>query len=387
LYTSLIKMMPAQNDAIIKEAVAKIASGATNDLEKARSIFQWVQHNIKYIAFENGMAGFVPRSPVDVYEKRYGDCKDMAYLLKAMLNQAGIPAYHAWIGTRLRPYFYSDVPTALADDHMICCVELNKEYLFLDPTNSFISFGQPSSVIQDKEALIGISEEEFKVVKVPIVDRLRNQRVDTLSFTIEKEAVIGKFTSVLSGYVKDDLELSHLRAEIRNDKGYIREFLEIGNDKMLFGNFKIAGLGKQDENAMVNFDFYQPGYHRSAAGKIYVNLNLNKSLPGDKINPSREQPLEQDYKFQEKSITYFTIPDGYEIDFLPKDIQADWGEFGVSSSYVVSGTQIIAEKKFRSDFLYLDKTRFAQWNELVSSITTINQQSVILSKKKNTNEN
>jgi transglutaminase-like putative cysteine protease len=386
-YTGLLRMIPGQNQAIIKEAVAKIASGATSDLEKTRSIFQWVQHNIKYIAFENGMAGFVPRSPVDVYEKRYGDCKDMAHLLKDMLNQAGIPAYHAWIGTRSRPYFYSDVPTALADDHMICCVQLNNEYLFLDPTDSFIPFGQPSSAIQDKEALIGISEQEFKVMKVPVVSRSRNQRADTLSFTIENDAIVGKFKSVLSGYVKDDLEVSHLRAEMKNDKGYMRDFLKIGGDNMLFRNFEITGLGKQDENAMVNFDFLQPGYHRSAAGKIYINLNLNKFLPGEKMATNREQPLEQDYKFEDKSITSFTIPDGYEIDFLPVNIEEDWGAFGVSSSYVVSENQIIAKKIFHSDFLYLDKARFTEWNELIGRLAAINQQSVILSKKKITNEN
>ncbi len=167
-YSQLVKKITPSKDANLRQAVNEITKDASTEQDKTKAIFHWVQSNIKYIAFEDGMAGFIPRAASDVYEKRYGDCKDMANLLKNMLNFSGIDAYHTWIGTRHKPYTYNDVPSAVSDNHMICAIKSkNKdEFIFLDATNSYVKFGNPSSMIQGKEALIGIDDDHYKVVTV-----------------------------------------------------------------------------------------------------------------------------------------------------------------------------------------------------------------------------
>jgi hypothetical protein len=380
-YSGLIEMIPGCDLKPLQKAVDTITSGVGSDKDKIRLIFQWVQKNVKYVAFENGMAGFIPRASRDVYEKRYGDCKDMANLLRDMLVMAGIPAYHTWIGTRSKPYSYQEVPTAIANNHMICSVKLNGEYIFLDATNSFLSFGKPSSMIQGKEALIGITSDEFNIVKVPIVKATENQRIDTVMLTIENAGIHGHFSSELVGYKKDDIEISHLNAEIRNRSEYIRDFFRIGNNDINMDNIVVAGLGKHDEHAYVNFDFFQPGYYKGIGDKIYINLNFNKSLPGDKIGADRKHIVEQDYQFEEKFVTILEIPPAYEISFLPPNVKASWAEFEISSTYSIKNNTIIVEKIFRSNYLYLERSDFSQWNEMLQALININQQSVTLSKK------
>ena len=44
----------------LKTKVAELTKGKTSDLEKVKSIFYWIQDNIRYIAFEDGLAGFIP---------------------------------------------------------------------------------------------------------------------------------------------------------------------------------------------------------------------------------------------------------------------------------------------------------------------------------------
>ena len=127
-------------------------------------IFNWVQDNIRYIAFEDGLGGFIPRDAASVCNKRYGDCKDMANLLFEMLNHAGIEAYRAWIGTRNRPYKYKEVPTPMVDNHMITAVIIDGETIFLDATDSYVPFGLPSAFTQTKEALLGIDENSYNIV-------------------------------------------------------------------------------------------------------------------------------------------------------------------------------------------------------------------------------
>ncbi|MBS1565710.1 MAG: DUF3857 domain-containing protein, partial [Bacteroidetes bacterium] len=74
--------------------VDSLITGKTTQEAKARAIYNWVQQNIKYVAFEQGMEGFIPRDANLVCDRRFGDCKDMSSLLTLMLNTARVPAYY-----------------------------------------------------------------------------------------------------------------------------------------------------------------------------------------------------------------------------------------------------------------------------------------------------
>ena len=43
---------------MIKAKAEEITKGTTGDLDKVRKIFYWMHDNIRYIAFEDGIAGF-----------------------------------------------------------------------------------------------------------------------------------------------------------------------------------------------------------------------------------------------------------------------------------------------------------------------------------------
>jgi hypothetical protein len=382
-YDGLIRQIPNDNKESLQALVKELTTNLSTPSAKTKAIFQWVQRNIKYIAFEDGMAGFVPRSSTDVYTKRYGDCKDMANLLKDMLALAGIEAHHTWIGTRSKPYTYQDVPTAIADNHMICSVKTPEGYIFLDATNPFLSFGTPSSMIQNKEALIGLSSGRYEVVKVPVVNKSENKRIDSLLVQVEKDGIKGKFKSELTGFRKDDMEVANLRAQIRNDREYIRDFFTIGGNNIAIDQLEVKGLGDQNLSASVTFNFSQPGYIKNVADKLYINLHLNKSVPGEKLDVNtRQQLLEQDYHYEDHSYTFFSIPEGYDVTFTPASVNKSWSAFGIEVSYKTEKNQVIMEKTIYSNYLYLDKNGFSEWNEFLDALNTIQQQSFTLTKKK-----
>jgi len=84
----------------IEKKVKQIIEGKKTQKEKAEAIYHWVISNIRYVGLEFGIAGFKPHSAKEVFNNKYGDCKDKATLLIAMYKAAGIPAYYALIGTR-----------------------------------------------------------------------------------------------------------------------------------------------------------------------------------------------------------------------------------------------------------------------------------------------
>src|SRR5690606_28188930 len=106
-----------------------------------------------------------------VYERKFGDCKDMSSIITEMAKYANIPNVNlTWIGSRSIPYTYHEVPTPAVDDHMIATYEDAKGNIyFLDATDSYTKFGLPSGFIQGKEAMIQ-NGESYKLVKVPVVN-------------------------------------------------------------------------------------------------------------------------------------------------------------------------------------------------------------------------
>jgi len=109
----------------IKPIVEELLPASENlsEQEKIERLYYWVQDNIKYIAFEDGIAAFQPEDAHTVLYNRYGDCKGMSNLLKEMLSLAGFDARLTWVGTRRIPYDYS-TPSLAVDNHMVCSVML-----------------------------------------------------------------------------------------------------------------------------------------------------------------------------------------------------------------------------------------------------------------------
>ncbi len=87
-------------DTSLREVSSGIVAGAHTDQEKIAAIHQFVLRNTHYVALEFGIYGYKPYSVAQVYARRFGDCKDKASLMIALLRAAGIDAEIALVRTR-----------------------------------------------------------------------------------------------------------------------------------------------------------------------------------------------------------------------------------------------------------------------------------------------
>jgi len=149
-YRTFVKEVNQDTSDVLNTIADSITAGIDNPDEKVKTIFYWVQDNIKYVAFEDGMGGFIPRNASLVCSRRYGDCKDMSSILYQMINHVGVPAYYTWIGSRDIPYTYEQVPTPYSDNHMICAYHNGENYVFLDATGKNLPFGMPTALFKGK---------------------------------------------------------------------------------------------------------------------------------------------------------------------------------------------------------------------------------------------
>ena len=378
---SFIKKINSELSPEQKHIVDSLTEKESTQEGKARNIYSWVQKQIKYVAFENGMEGFVPRDANLVCSRRFGDCKDMASILTKMLNTAGVPAYFTWIGTRDLPYKFSQLPLPLVSNHMICTIQLDGKNIFLDGTDPTSVFGKPPHGIQDKEAMIAINENEFKIVKVPIMDKNTNQVVDSTWLELTPEGIKGKIKKDLTGYYAMRIYGMLMYANDKSTPDNIKEELERGSNKFHLDSFYINKKETMN-NIIINGQFSLPDYAKKLGNDYYMNLNLFKFYEHEEIDyPKRKMPIEFNFKSTKKYVTLLKIPEGFKLSYLPKGKTYHNNVWGFNLNYEVKGDWVIMTQEFENDYLLMNSDQFEQWNKVLENLFPLYKESLSLTKK------
>ena len=379
-YYSITKDINKTDQTALKNKTEELIKDKTTDFEKAKAIYQWVQQNIHYVAFENGMGGFIPREASDVYQKLYGDCKDMANLLNQMLQYAKLDSNLTWIGTRSKPYKYAEVPTPQVDNHMITNVMIDGKNYFLDATDKFCPFPFPSSMIQGKEALIGKSEKDFKIEVVPEVESNRNKTTILMKLNFENNHIVGNASATISGLNKSYL-LNNLSAYNQKENEIWKNILTANNQKIQLEIQELQKNDYQDQPSKANFKLKLEDGVKDVNGKLLLKPILLLPLKENLIDiEKRKFSIENDLAYVYEIQYQYELPLGYKVEFLPENAKTenDLGSFDIQ--YNVLKNTITVIQKIESKKLLLENKDFVLWNSFIKALTKQYNQSIILSK-------
>jgi len=379
-YVSLVKQIDLQSLDKVYKIADDITKTIPNKRDKAEAIFNWVQDNITYVAFEDGLGGFIPRGAASVCDKRYGDCKDMANLLYEMLNHVGIESYRTWIGTRNRPYSYYEVPTPMVDNHMINTAIIENDTIFLDATDSYVPFGMPSAFTQTKEALLGIDNDSFKVIKVPIQKPNKSLTLITSNISLKNGTVIVSEKRTFIGYEKVDFITDYTyKKDDKTEEEFLNTTLALGNNKTKYTNIIIQNFDNKNTPLHLSYNLSIDNYSKTVTNKTYINLNIDRVLSKSKIDiEDRKYSKKIENTFKKSYTTTFTIPDGYKVNYIPKDLSFDNPEFGYNISYTQKDNTIIQNKTIYINTLSVKKEQFETWNSFIKSIIKAYKKNIII---------
>ncbi len=365
----------------IQTILDSILSADQAEIDKVRTVFQWVQKNIKYIAFEYELGGFVPRPPQMVCERRFGDCKDMAALIHEMLKLAGVKSYLTWVGTRRIPLKYSELGTPSVDNHMITTYfDANKKPYFLDATHQFLIFGQTPYHLQGKEVMISYSDTTFELMTVPTDSSELNQLYDSCYLRIKSDNTLAGngLYAVTGNFLSDEL---YDIASYRDDElhKYAKNTVSKGSNKFKLTSHNISNKNNVNEPFKITYDFELPDYFVFLKDKMYCNLNLFKDQMTESIK-DRKHPIEDDYQYEAKLIAVLELPDTHKLAYLPEKTAKKMNGFGYEIAYEVHENLIVYKLKVVSSQLLLKPEFFDEWNTLCDEMGQNFNESIVLIK-------
>lgn len=166
-----------------------------SQLESVERLLDAIGREVRYTGLELGAGGLIPRRPGETLQSKFGDCKDKAVLLAALLRAVEIPAYVALLSAgEGEPDIEPSLPGMGGFNHAIVMVPGNPP-VWIDPTDRFARAGELPLADQGRLALVA-SPTAAALVRTPESISTDNRDFEVREITL---AELGKGRMVETG--------------------------------------------------------------------------------------------------------------------------------------------------------------------------------------------
>lgn len=154
--------------------------------EQLTRALRLVQKEIRYYGVEIGQNSHLPRTPVVVWNQRYGDCKDKALLLTRLLQALDIAAWPALVNTDLKDGTAELQPSPGIFDHVIVTAKLPHKTYWVDPTRTSQSGSLHEGADVDFGKALVVGNKVQGLESIPQSIRDKPNVIQNLSFRISE---------------------------------------------------------------------------------------------------------------------------------------------------------------------------------------------------------
>lgn len=171
-------------DEQTRQLAHRLAQGLTTEREKVAAVYNWVINNTRYVALEFGIYGYKPRRCVQTVSRGWGDCKDKAAVIVALLRELGIDATLVILRTQMRGAFESKIASLAPFDHAIAYIP--SLGLYLDGTAEYTGIEELPAMDQGALGVL-VNRGNSKLVTVDVIPPDKNRRVRRLRLRLDAQ--------------------------------------------------------------------------------------------------------------------------------------------------------------------------------------------------------
>ncbi|HVG30707.1 MAG TPA: DUF3857 domain-containing protein [Pyrinomonadaceae bacterium] len=384
------------NDALATKALQLIVTAKT-ELEKIQSIARFVQ-SIQYISIDINVGrggGIRPRPATQVLAKNYGDCKDKANLMRAMLKAVGIKSYLVAIYLGDANFVREEWAYPHQFNHCIIAVKVSDEtkaptviahpklgrLLIFDATDDSTPVGDLPDVEQNSLALV-VAGEDGGLVRMPTTPPEANRLERTAEVALAADGSIAATLherSVGSAAVGERRAFRGLsRPEYA---GLVERWITRGAT-----GAKVSKVEPADDREAGRFaldvDFTAASYGQLMQGRLLVfkPAIVSRREFLDFTGGARKHPVVLESQAFNETVSV-KLPAGFDVDELPDAVKLDAPFGNYSASYEVKDGQLRFNRSFVQRASTIPADQYAQVRGFFERIRAAEQSPVVLAKK------
>ena len=352
-------------DASLQAALNELLAHASTTAEKINAIHQFVLRNTHYVALEFGIYGYKPYPVSQTYARRFGDCKDKASLMIALLRAAGIPAEMALVRTRRLGDIGEQATSIAIFNHAI--VYIPGEDLWLDGTAEYAGPRELPLDDQGAMALTVASDGAAQLRRVPQSQPLDNYTRRTVEARIAPSGAIWFSGSALTRG-EDAPGLRREYAQPERQREAFRDHLAEILPAVHVDAVQVEGASDVEHDIAMQFR----GELNSFTGRTSLTLPTTwMSRPYvETLAPlaTRTEALLLPAPWTTEEQLRFALPRGARIDSLPSDTVLDSPFGSASFHYTPKGSELMISTSVQFRRVRIEPGEYAQFREFCSRI-------------------
>jgi hypothetical protein len=364
----------SKSNSWMSEEVKPIIAGASGDEQKAKKIFEFVRDH--YACTEHN-ALWASQPIKNIQKIKKGSVSEINLLLTGMLRYAGLDASPVILSTKDHGYAHEMYPMMTSFNYVVTKFRSNGKDIYLDASQPGLGYGRLLPECYNGHARV-VNEAADAVYFQ--ADSLKERAVTALLLTGGKNGWIGTMTQEKGYY-----ESMTIRKKVQ-ESGKEKFFEGIG--KAYGANISISeehidSLSNPDEPVLVSFTVeIKPGQDDI----IYFDPMFGEAM---KKNPfqsaERLYPVEMPYTFDETYLLTMNVPEGYEVDELPRQMIARIDENGSANfeyRISVSGSTISLRSTLKTKKTMFLPDEYEALREFFNLVVKKQNEQIVFKKKK-----
>ena len=377
----------------IAAKAAELTAGKTDFYDKAEAIGDFVQQKIRYFVIEMGVGGYQPHAAEDIFRGRYGDCKDKATLLSAMLSSVGIHSALLMVDSE-RGVIDPDAPS-IWGNHMIAAIEIprgyespklhsvvtaktGKRYLIFDPTWYLTPFGQLEDNLQGSYGVL-IEGKDSQVIELPVMDPTLNTIRRSGKFELSPDGSLkGSVTDLRFG------DLAETRRQVFSSEGekkqaeYMNRVIAQDFTGATMTGLKVENVDALNKDLTTTFDLQASHFARFTGPLLMVRPRVLGSYGLEVDRKPRQVAIDLEQTMQGIDEYDIELPQGYVVDELPDPVKIDVGFASYVSSTELHGRVLHYSRTYTVRQVTLPATKYAALQQLAAAIAADEDSQAIL---------
>ncbi len=363
------------NNAWLSDAIKEAVGSAATDMEKARKIYGYVRDNF---SCTNYMAIRTQQTLKNVFKTRKGSVAEVNLLLTAMLKRSNIIADPVLLSTRSHPFAYEVYPIMARFNYVVCQANIDGKNYYLDASHDRLGFGKLPYECYNGSARV-VNEAATSLYFIS--DSLKEQtNTSVIIANDDKGKWIGSLNNTFGYYascsLRDELKEKGEDSYYKNLKKEYSEGFEL--EKPTFDS-----LSRYEDPVTMHYSFDISKAHDDI---IYFSPMMTE---GYKQNPfksaERFYPVEMPYVPDQTYTLTMEVPDGYEVDELPKSVRVKLNEDNDGMfEYLVarSGNIISLRSKLKLNRAIFQPDEYNYLREFFNLVVSKHNEQIVFKKKK-----
>lgn len=360
---------------------SEITAGCHSDMEKIDSIASWVRQNIRYVAVEHGEYGIRPEPAAAVLERRYGDCKGSANLIKALLQNAGIDGRLVWIGTADEVSTrWDSVPSLMSGNHQIAAAIMPDTIIYLDGTVTWSPAGYVPPTLRRRQAMIE-DGDSYMLRTVPDTGREADTDTLTAHFAIDGADLRGTLTHDMGGVFRISTLNSFHGVDQSDRQQLLRHIITYPKKNVSCHDVRLEVPGPASQRCRIVSDsITEHGAVIKAGDKLIVDLRPVRRDLRPVAPEKRKRGMVNPFGYTYVAHISLDIPEGYEVESLPADnrLESPWFDGVISYSQKDGRIECHAEVTTLRNEASVGE--LAARNSAIKAITRASESKLILKK-------